>query len=53
MIAGPVDNEVLEKIEKETDSTLQMYVGMLSEVAAAIEKLTEAAKKSKDRKKTT
>ena len=53
VIAGPVDNDVLEKIEKETDSTLQMYVGMLSEVTAAIEKLTETAKKAKDRKKPT
>jgi len=51
VIAGPVDNEVLEQIETETDSTLQIYVGTLADVNAAIEKLTEAAKKAKERKK--
>ena len=53
VIAGPVDNEVLEQIETETDSTLQLYVGTLSDVNAAIEKLIEAARKAKDRKKST
>jgi len=51
VLAGPVENDILEKIEKDTDSTLQLYVGMISEVSAAIDKLTEAAKKVKDRKK--
>ena len=51
VIAGPVENEVLEQIEKETDSILQMYVGTLSEVSAAIEKLADTAKKAKDKKK--
>jgi type IV pilus assembly protein PilB len=51
VIAGPVDNEVLEQIEADTKSTLQVYVGTLSDVTAAIEKLVEADRKTKDKKK--
>ena len=51
VIAGPVENEVLEKIEKDTESTLQIYVGTLAEVRAAIEKLVDASSKAKDKKK--
>lgn len=51
VIAGPVDNDVLEKIETETGSTLQIYVGTLSDVNAAIKKLKETAQKTKEKKK--
>ena len=53
VVAGPVDNEVFEEIETRTGSTLQVYVGTLTDVNTAIDKLTEAAKKAKDRKKDT
>ena len=50
VIAGPVDNDVLEKIETDTKSTLQIYVGTISDVGEAIEKLGESAEKHKGRK---
>ena len=50
VIAGPVDNEVLEQIEADTNSTLQIYVGTISEVNDAIEKLDETVQKQKDKK---
>jgi type IV pilus assembly protein PilB len=50
VVAGPVENEVLDQIEKETGSALQVYVGTLTDVRAAIEKLTETSKKTKDKK---
>jgi hypothetical protein len=51
VIAGPVDNEVLEQIELQTSSTLQVYVGTLSDIRTAVEKLADTTKKSKDKKK--
>ncbi len=50
VIAGPVENEVLEKIEKDTQSALQIYVGTLADVRAAIEKLVDASKRAQDKK---
>jgi len=44
VIAGPVPNEVLEQVELLTDSTLQVYVGMLSDVVEAVDKLEQAGK---------
>lgn len=52
VVAGPVENEVLDQIEKDTGSALQIYVGTLTDVRAAIEKLTESSKKAKDKKVT-
>jgi type IV pilus assembly protein PilB len=52
VIAGPVESEVLDQIERDTKSTLQIYVGTLSEVRVAIEKLVDTSKKSKEKKKT-
>ena len=51
IIAGPVDSEVFEEIEAKTGSSLQVYVGTLSDINAAIDKLSELAKKAKDKKK--
>ncbi len=47
VIAGPVENEVLDQIEKDTSSTLQIYVGTFTEVRTAIEKLMEMKKGKK------
>ncbi len=47
VIAGPVENEVLDQIEKDTQSTLQIYVGTFTEVRTAIEKLVEMKKGKK------
>jgi len=47
VIAGPVENEVLDKIEKDAGSALQIYVGTLTDVRQAIEKLIEASKTRK------
>ena len=51
VIAGPVENDVLDQIEKQTGSTLQVYVSTITDVRAAVEKLLDTAKKSKDKKK--
>ena len=53
VIAGPVDNDVLERIEKDTGCVLQIYVGTITEVRTAIEKLGDSSKKTqeKDKKK--
>ena len=47
VIAGPVDNDVLEKIEKDTGSTLQVYVGTISDVRTAVEKVADTLQKGK------
>ena len=47
VIAGPVDNDVLNQIEKDAGATLQIYVGTFTEVAAAIAKLAELKKGKK------
>jgi len=44
VIAGPVENVVLEGIEQMTGSTLQIYVGKFSDVTEAIDKLAETGK---------
>ena len=42
VIAGPVDNEVLAEIERQTGCTLEVYVGTTTDVNEAIEKIVEA-----------
>ncbi|KPL04370.1 MAG: hypothetical protein AMK75_01170 [Planctomycetes bacterium SM23_65] len=49
VIAGPVDSEVLEQIEADTKTTLQIYVGTISDVNEAIDKLSETARRQKDK----
>lgn len=41
IIAGPVDNALLDDIERRTGTTLQIYVGTISDVHNAIEKFNE------------
>ncbi|HUW58691.1 MAG TPA: hypothetical protein VMZ92_18790 [Planctomycetota bacterium] len=50
VIAGPVDNSVLEKIEADTKSALQIYVGTISDVGEAIEKLDASGQRHKEKK---
>ncbi len=51
IIDGPVHNKVLDQIERDTDSTLQVYVGTITDVGNAIDKLLEAERKAEAKKK--